>query len=292
MTTQKIRDILNRAREGFALVTFEARCYEPKRQDLDATRKAAKEHGCTPADLTVVKATVIDPNFAAIKSVLSRARNYHYKCTKSWAGRRVGIIRGQDLLDYAMFMNDCRKEYTRLVDRVIEAWPETVAAQADRLNGLFKIEDYPTVSELRRKFLLRYTVNQLPERTDWVLDVPEDVVEELAGSFEDQMQDRIDELKQTVLEETRAVLENTRKVLSKSDPQAIRNALTANCQKQVSWLRSLNIDKDPKVSTIVNEIEGGILKDTADTLRDDEAARGRALTCTVCALNMIGEASN
>lgn len=276
MTATEIRDALRQAREGFALVTFEARCYEPKKQDHDATRQAAEEHGCDISDLTVVKATVVDPLFAAIKSILSRARNYHYKVTRSWAGRRVGIIRGQDLLDYAKFMNGQRKEYESLVETVLDAWPATVAAQADRLNDLFKIEDYPSVNELRRKFSLRYTVNQLPERTDWVLDVPESVVEELAGTFEDQMQGRIDELKQTVLEETEAVLRNVYRILDKDDPQAIRNALLVNVRKQTNWLKSLNIDDDEKIRSVITMIERGILKNSSDTLREEEVERATA----------------
>lgn len=272
-----IQQKLAEARQGFALITFEAKCYEPRKVDRKATVKAAADHGVTAKDVKLVKDTVLDARVARIKTILNQARNFHYKATRPWAGRRVGIIRGQDLIPYAQTMNSFKKEFEAAVESAAEVWPIIVAEQADRLNGLFRIEDYPTVEQFKSKYRLRYYTDTLPGGRDWLLDAPEATVDELAGTFEEQQDQRLGDLKTSVLEETKKVLKNAHNVLRKGNPQSIRNALVTNLRKQADWLRDLNIDQDQDVLKIVKLIEEDIVKHGADELRENDAVLNRAI---------------
>lgn len=292
MTSKEtIIEVLNRGRAGLALITFEAKCYDPKKKDTSATHMAAATHKCGTESVAVIKNTVIDQRVADIKTILNRARSYHYKMTRSWAGRRVGIIRGPDLMDYIQQMNEFKREFAKAVDAAAAEWPKIIKEQQKRLNGLFRIEDYPTTDEFRSRFHLAYYPSQLPEQTDWRLDVDQETVDDLAGSFEDQMLERLNAMKATVLAETKDMLAHTRKLLGKAEPKGIRAALVTNLRRQAEWLSDLNIDQDGSVRDVVKIIEGQVANESADELRENDLARLLADKAARKALKKIKEAA-
>jgi len=257
MTKNDIRKIIDEARQGFVLVQFESRCYLPRRKDDAATLEAAKKNGVTPEDITVMKDTVADARITKIIQIRDRARKYHYMVTRPWAGRRVGVLRGQDLLGYCQEMNAMKKEFYSAVNDAAEIWPEIVADQAERLNGLFRLEDYPSQAEFKGRFDLGYYIDQLPVKGDWLLDIPEDAVEELAGSFEEQMQDRLDSLKKSVLSEASGVFKKVQASLKdkkRGKHKRITDALIKSVTETAGWLADLNIDNDQDINTILSTI--------------------------------------
>jgi hypothetical protein len=288
MTEKEIQDILDNARGGLALVTFEAACFEPKRVDAEVSRDTAAKHGTTPDSIEVVKRTVMDAKVQWIKTILGRARNYHYKMTRPWAGRRVGIIRGQDLLPYARQMNEFKKEFNAAVEDATREWPLIVARQAERLNGMFRVEDYPTQEGFRRRFRLDYYTEQIPANGDWLLNVPRSAVEEIAGTFESQMSDRLKAMRSSVYEDAIKVLRNAREVLSKGSPNGIRNALVANIREQAEWLRDLNIEGDAEIMSIVRDLEQQIVNAGADEIRENRQQLDAAEAATARAIAVLG----
>jgi len=287
MTFADIETAIANARQGFALITFEAACYTPEKIDFDMTEASAKAHGIDHDDVKVTKRTVIDGRLELAKKILGQARRYHYRKTRPWAGRRVGIVRGQDLLDYAKTMESYKKQFKAVVEEMALEWPGIVAEQADRLGPVFKAEDYPTTNEFSGKFNLKYYVNELPSEPDWLLDVPREAVEEIAGSFESQMAERMEDMRSAVAAEAVEVFRKSLRVLRKGDPRGIRRSLVANIQEQQRWLKDLNIGDDQTINKLVSEIEQAIVAVGADDLRDDDAKRNAAAKALASSITTI-----
>ena len=173
-------------------------------------------------------------------------------------------------------MNSYVKEFDAAVEEAASNWGLIIMTQQERLgDDLFKIEDYPTVGQFRGKFSMRYYVDQLPEKGDWLLDVPEDSITELAGSFDNQMEQRINELKCCVLDECAETMAHALQLLRKGGG-SVRGALVANVRKTMGWLRDLNIDEDHRILDIVKKIEDAVVNPGATELRENELACARA----------------
>lgn len=275
MTTQEtIAEIIDRHRPNYALVTFSAAVYQPWKTDHAITRKTNDDHGTKKA-LAVKKLTVYDARIERIQQLVGRARQLHYSMTRSWSGRRIGIIKAENLMDYSAKMRDYIHQFQAAVSEAAEEWPTIVAEQAGRLNGTFRIEDYPTQEEFKNRFDLRVYVDELPASGDHQLAVSPEVIEALAGTFEEQTKQRVEAMYQDLLAAAEKQVRDASRILSQDDPQRIRDAMVKNLKDQVQWLRDLNLTNDDRLTGLANSIERHLCKDP-NLLRDDAGERRKA----------------
>lgn len=275
-TTESIRDAIEQARPNFALVTFTASVYQPWKTDRSLTKKTTNDADIKSGSLVVKKLCVLDKKVEEINTIVSRARTLHYTMTRSWSGRKVGIIPAEGLMSYSAAMRTYIQAFKKAVDEATDAWPAIVAEQAGRLNGTFRIEDYPTAEEFRNKFRLEVYVEPLPDYQDDRLSVPDSVVEDLVGTIEDQVKRRVDGVYRELFEAAMESVKDVARILAHDDPQRIRGSLMSNLKLQVEWLRKLNLTGDTRITGLAEAIERHLIRD-AGLIRDDAKERAKVL---------------
>jgi hypothetical protein len=103
------------------------------------------------------------------------------------------------------------------------------------------------------------------------------------------MQDRLNALKQAVLEESKKVLLHAADKL-RGNGSSIRNAMVANVRETMDWLRDLNIDNDDTLLSVVKNIERTIVEVGGDELRENDSKRYEAYSVARAAVADLGRA--
>jgi hypothetical protein len=175
--------------ERALLVGLNIREWGARRRDRDVTDHVAREHGAEPGVGCYTKALVPKRFLAKIASVRTEARSLHHQLTLPWGDDGYRILPVDLHLTYMDRFRDLRSRFEQVVAEFLGAYEEAKDAARQTLGSLFREEDYPTTSRLRRAFAFEVKPQPLPTGHDWRIDLPEDAVERIREQLADRLED-------------------------------------------------------------------------------------------------------
>jgi hypothetical protein len=198
-------------------------------------------------------------------------REKFYKNTLPWG------IEGTMMLptsNYLQFMTEFRKEkgeWQSLVDQFVGNYDQLRDDAKRVLGGLYNDADYPSTSDVARKFNMDMAIFPVPA-TDFRVSIASDELTRIQQDVER----RVADAQGTAMKEVWTRLYDRVKHMAEklADPKAIfRDTLVENLQEQCSMLSRLNFMDDPNLETLRQQVEGTLASHHPDALRNDPDLR-------------------
>jgi len=254
------------------LVQLSISQWTARKYDKAATRKVAEEFHNFVDQGRYNKALL--PMNSLLDNVHKKTtfiREKFYKNTLPWG------IEGTMMLptsNYLQFMTDFRKEkneWQYLVDQFVGNYDQLREDAKRVLGGLYNDADYPSQSDVERKFKIDMAVFPVPA-TDFRCAIASDELTRIQQDVEK----RVADAQATAMKEVWTRLYDRVKHMAEklADPKAIfRDTLVENLQEQCSMLSRLNFMDDPNLETLRQQVEGTLASHHPDALRNDPDLR-------------------
>ena len=107
-----------------------------------------------------------------IKKHVGETRNhYHYAMTMPWSNMGLRLLTTPNYFNYHKAMTERQATFASLVDTFLQSYEWKVSQVNANLGNLFNRSDYPTLSEMKRKFAFNLDYPPLPDAGDFRIDI-------------------------------------------------------------------------------------------------------------------------
>lgn len=285
--TININSLVTRA----MLASLTLKRFQNRKLDKEATAKVAADFGMQDASLGAYrKETIAKEALKEISAIDSQARQVHYKYTlpyeEGWS-----LLTNSNLLAYRNELFELQAKRQKAVDALRDNLPTLIENQKQRLGGLWKAEDYPSIDEIVSKYEFSFEIKPLPDKDDWRVKAvdkeSERVQEAMLKEMESKTQERLKEAMKDPYRRLKTVLEKASEKLNKycvitddaGDAKVqnpFRDTLISNITDLLDLLPALNFSDDPELDKLSKEIRDNITKYTPDQLRESPDLRKEA----------------
>lgn len=290
MTTTNVRN-------SMLSINFGISCWEARRQDKGASKEVADNHGTASSVGRYHKDLL--PSCAeheAILKIRNGWRVWHMENTLPWNDNGTRVIRSSSFLDYSQGFRGWKATFDEAVEDFIAAYPAAVAQAELRLNSLFHKEDYPDVTEVRRRFASRMQVFPMPDAEDFrILEgIPPEEVERLQAEAVQGMQEQVTYALKDLWSRMHKVATamSERLAIPHGAPGGkFHDTLVDNIADLLVRVPALNLTNDPEIVKMTDEMRELLCQ--PDMLRLDpdvravKAAKAAALSARMAAF--VGE---
>jgi hypothetical protein len=212
---------------------------------------------------------------ADIEKFAARVRLYHNQNTLPWADKGERMLPTALFMEYKQTMNGYERTFQSLCDNFFDEYPRLVGEAPTALQGLYKAEDYPDLTDVRKKFSFRRSVKPLPEAGDFRLDIPAHDLVEMRAAYETQYSEKLAEAMRTPWERLHEVLLGMSKKLEDTGDGKKRyhDSLISNPLELCELLTKLNVTNDPKLEDARRQVELAMLGTDIEEVKEDASVR-------------------
>jgi hypothetical protein len=174
-------------------------------------------------------------------------------------------------------MREAEARWAPEVEKFLRAWPDHVEDARQALNGMFDEADYPTVSQLRKKFEFRRGVRPLPVADDFRVNISADTLALEKRRIQEATDAAVAAAMRDPFERIKEVVSKMAERLAAYDPNnpkeaPFRDSLVGNVSDLLEVLPGLNLTGDPALTAFISDLRALTLR-PAQVLRDDMFAR-------------------
>ena len=220
------------------LVHLSIGVWTASKKDKAASADVADRNGAN-RKLTRTYKTIIDsPKLEAIKGLSARIHSANRAATLDWAGD-MRLLTTANYMKHHTMLTGMQQEFWALVDDMLTTdYTWGITQMQLKLGTMFNADDYPSVTELRRKFKFDISYMPVPDVGDFRVDIAREAQKTLVAHYE--------------------------KVYTDAIGGAMKDLWTRlyDILKVVS--RQLSVDRDAEGK----EIKGRIFDGSLDTMRD------------------------
>ena len=212
-----------------------------------------------------------------IEKFAARVRLYHNQHTLPWADKGERMLPTKLFMEYKQTMNGYEQTFNMMCNNFFIEYPRLVAEAPNALQGLYKAEDYPELTDVRLKFGFRRTVKPVPEAGDFRLDIPAYDLEETRAEFMAQQDRKLADAMREPWERLHKVLlgvsEKLTDVEGDDGKKRYHDTLLTNPLELCSLLTKLNITNDPKLEEARRQVEVAMLNADMESIKEDADTR-------------------
>ena len=212
-----------------------------------------------------------------ISDFAARIRLYHNRHTLPWADKGERMLPTALFMDYKQTMNGFEQTFNMMCNNFYIEYPRLVAEAPTALQGLYKAEDYPELTDVRLKFGFRRTVKPVPEAGDFRLDIPAYDLEEMRAEFMGQQDRKLAEAMREPWERLHKTLvamsEKLTDVEGDDGKKRYHDTLLTNPLELCALLTKLNITNDPKLEEARRQVEVAMLNADMESIKEDADTR-------------------
>lgn len=264
-------NIANRA----MIINLSISQWSGRKLDRQVTDETNQAHGASSDAGRFNKLLVDKKALAPIQSAANAARLFVYDQTLPWGDNGDRVLMASNYFDFTAKMRQYEQEFNDAVDDLMGGYLAYVEQARFRLNSMFKSSDYPSESEVRTKFNMRYVVRPVPTAGDFRVDMSKDVVDELRQQIAKDNETVLNAAMQTVWEEVKTTMSHLYEKLA--DPKMrFKESTIKNLETLADRIPHLNLIDDPDLETFRKELKDGLVGYTAKELREDDKVRSAA----------------
>jgi len=253
-----------------------------RRLDKRITDEVNHQHGAAADAGRYNKALVAKTALADIVAATNAARAYHYSRTLPWLDDGARILPAAAYIGYTARMRGLRADFEAAVDRFCEAYPSYVTDAQQRLGTLYDAQDYPHVSQIRRRFDFGIRILPMPDASDFraglsdhqAAEIRAEIEATTRAALEGAMRDAWDRIAETVgrMVERLNAYKPAPGVGARAEG-VFRDSLVENVRDLVAVLPSFNLTGDAFLTALTARMEEQLCAFDACELREDEALR-------------------
>ena len=261
--------------EKAVLVALNVGGWNARKRDDEAS-SVVHEHYHAEKDSGNYNKCLIDvknEHWVAITRARTALREYHYSHTLPWVLKGSQLLAAAGYLDYNEGVRIRINAYTKAFTAFVEQAYDNLKADAKKKrNGMYREDDYPTKSDLRRKYYAEVAFLPVPDKGHVVVDLQNKEVERIQRDTEMMIAQAVE---QAQLELWRRLYDPVAKMAaSLNDPTTrFHDTLVSNVRDIVALAPSMNLAEDEKLSALVSEVKKQLTKASPDTLRTDPDVR-------------------
>lgn len=267
------------------LATFNVSCWGARVFDEEAAtdtlerNKALLEHGLFTKRLLRKEA------LQKVHRIANEARKFHRLHTHPWKYNGVGLLATALFGKYSQEMRRLSSEYQAAVGAFLANYPREIEAARESLGHLFDVTDYPTVEWLAGRFAFEIRFDQVPDHGDLRAELDDAELDEVRDELKRRMEDDYKRVRtQTAqrISETVGRMAERLKEYKPADKEkgtkaehVFRDSLVQHVKDLVSLLPAFNMDNDPRLVKIQEQIEKKLCRFDADDLKESDVIRAR-----------------
>ena len=255
------------------LIKMTAKVFSPSKKDKNETMAVANKHNIDNNRINVSKKLLRSDTLKKITSVKNKLNNYLFDkekgCCLPWSS--LGSILPTALyIDTVKKIDDIKNEFSELVKEFIEnEYEKLVKADSgyDGLNSLYNPADYPSKSELYKKFKLQVDFFEIPTGNDFRIDLNQDEIDILKNQIEEKNK----EANKKITEECFRRLYTQIKKLSdkfKTD-EKYHSSILDNIKNLCGILPALNINNDAVLQNQIDIVKKELFNHSIDAIKKD-----------------------
>jgi len=201
----------------------------------------------------------------SVKQHQDSARSLHYRDTKPWIDGGFRLIRNERLWNWMGDMSQKDQEIEGVLQKFFDGYYDAVQNDQLRLGSLYKKGDYPSLREVKTKFAFLYSFESVA--SDYMQPMFEEQKAALDEHYQKQYKQRMQGL-------TQKLWDNLREQLLRVGGKRIHDGMAEDVRAAVDALALYNVDNDPEMTRIYNELRGIINHDfNEEKMRHGESYR-------------------
>ena len=246
-----------------------------RKLDKRVTEEVRVHHGASADAGRYNKALISAEAIKTIQQAATAGRELHYTYTLPWKDDGARILPAAAYLEYTGKMRSLRADFDAAVNAFCCDYPNYVAEARQRLNGMFREDDYPSVDRIRARFGWSVSIDPLPDGADFRVSLSDGEADRIRAEIDASTRQALADGLQDAWRRLHEALSHAASRLA--DPEAIfRDSLIGNLQELCSILPLLNFAQDSNLERARQEVETRLAGLKPDTLRLDAKARAQA----------------
>lgn len=222
--------------------------------------------------------------YRALRRVISETRAYIKKISLHTDVRGERLIKTSSYMDIKTHLQTLNKKYWEAAEKFVDGYDDMVEKEKERLKGLADNIDYPTKSEVERRFKFDIWYEGIPDG-DEILDKYGLKLSSIeADNLAKQVKARTEKtVKNAMTEAWRVVFKQVHDMAVKlaNEDVKFRSTLISNIRDLVQLIPHLNMVDDPYLEEIRGEIEEKLLPYSAKELLSDKEKRAQVASDAV-----------
>lgn len=275
METKNIAGIARAA----VLTSLSISTYTGRKMDKQTAEEvaAAKSAGSKRAVSTYKSLFADSAELQEINSQANYIRQLHYRLTLAWDDAGNRLLPTANLMAYQSDMGSAITAFDDSVQRFLNRYDTLVSVAAFKLGDLFDRTEYPTRTELARKFGVSVSYAPLPTSGDFRLDIETEVMDELAAKYKADADKRVEQAMNEAwsrLHETLTHMSHKLREPEEGEKKSrLHSTLIENALDVCSLLTGLNIAGDPALEKARQQLEKALAGVDIDSLRESDEVK-------------------
>jgi len=264
------------------LVSVAVAQWTARKLDRKLTNEVLRSKGATPDAGRFNKLLIEAKHLEKIGSLVSQARNAHYRYTKPWCDDGMRILPNELHQKFADEFRRIKREFHEAADEFCRDYPSFIEERRTALAKMFNENDYPSARDIRSKFKLDSKLFPVPDvgdfRSDTLdADTIEDIKRDLAETNErvlsDAMKHSAEQIIKVVGHMSEKLHEYKPSKSKKGKKTFFTNSLVENVRELADLLPAFNFTNDPELNRIAARMKRELCQDDAKELRVSERVR-------------------
>ncbi len=267
-------------------VKLKISCYSGRKKDKIVTNKTNKDHQASDDAGNYNKHLINKVDLQPINSIASEARIYVKEHTLPWGEDKERILPGKKLLDFSTAVRNFEAQFDTAVQEFVQKFPALVALRQNELGQMYDEKEYPSVDEIGNKFKWSLMLSPIEAADDFRVKLSEPEIARIKADISTREKINQKEAMNDLFNRLHEVVNNMAVQLSKEGyvtskgikrKSPIYPSLVGNITKLTDILPDLNIENDPDLNTLCDNVKDKLCSYTPDELRKDSEAKYETL---------------
>jgi hypothetical protein len=266
--------------EKAMLVSVRISRWQASITDRAITEKVIRDAGAHDGAGRFNKRLVAAERLDKLRELGKGARYHHYENTLPWLDNGARILPAASYFDYMQRQNAFKAQFDTAVAQFLTEYPDVITEAKKALGTMFKASDYPSISDMQRKFAYAIDVMPLPEAEDFRIalgDMEEKRVrEQLEARLGEAAQGCVRDVWERIAKHVGHMTERLKAYHVDDDGKVqntFRDSLVENIRELVDILPALNVTNSNSLEVIRQRLSEELLEVSAPELRDDAKKR-------------------
>ncbi|MDF2190496.1 DUF3150 domain-containing protein [Paraflavitalea sp. CAU 1676] len=270
--------------ERALLVNIKISQWSARKYDKTVSHEIEKTHNAHDAG-RFNKNLIKEEELSAIKKVASATRTLLYDNSLPWGDNGDRLLPTSNYFEFLNQFSKYKEDFNSKVDLFIRAYPSLKEEAKARLNGMFREQDYPSHSDMKRKFSMDMTFMPISNISDFRLNVDQEEVDNIKSNIEAEIYQRISDATKNIWSRIRDAVQHMVEKLKEHDA-VFRDSLVNNIEDLIETLPRLNFTGDRDISNVIENMKDLIVD--PDDLRHDTRLRKQKADQAEAILSTVG----
>lgn len=243
------------------------------RLDKEASRKVTEDAGAKADAARVNKHLVSKEALAPLVTAANNVRSHFHANTLPWRDNGDRILTRVAYLTFIPAHEALVREFNEAVEEFLTAaYPEARSQAEFRMGDLFKPDDYPHVSELRRRFAITLDYGPVGTANDFRVSLDQSHADRIKAQIESAAEARLAQAQADVWQRIGKAVGYFHERMA--DPKAVfRDSTVDNIHDLLALIPGLNVLDDPNVELVRKMLEDSMGGVEAQSIRKSPELR-------------------